>query len=484
LEEELERKVEGWLNRDIEIDLVEEVEEALHKIRKAIEKRPAVSRWLHKLQNWWYRLVGHLYSNRNKVYLVRWTGQKRPEAWEVTDQQGRSIEIRHNMHQLGFSKDYLVLGDTNFKFSFDIMLNNPFPHNPKIDAFFRKLLSGVMADYSTVYLIDRRTLKPGAKKVKAKRVRIPSETVHFSVNYDNPEGKVTIHTAHNCSACPAEWLRPYDTEKISGKPVKEELYGLIAVGQMDIGKIGKCVIDAEKGVFLEEESRFLHIEEDPTGAHTWAVGLYTYRDMLSPEKNVEDIRYVYWQSYGLSQERLTSFIYELYDSPERQRLLPVEDILEKTKQGAPFVLFCVDTGQMKAVDAYCFDEGTYMWSLQFVPRREPTPGLHPQQDGYILCTVLPYREGRYTSEIWIFDEAKLAQGPIARLGHPELLFGFTIHSVWVPEANEVTNPPYCLDIKSDYLPMLKGIKRRKHRQAITQLFEEYVFPHEYGKRKR
>ena len=484
LELDLLAKIEQWEQKEQNQELYTEVEDFFKKAAYRFRKS-WWGRLLNKGKDLVYKLFGHYFSARSNVYLIRWQGEKDLKAWRILDPEGQGIEINHNMHQIGFSRDYVLLADTNFKFSFNIMINNPFPGNPKIDAFLRRLISGVMEDYSTMYIVKRSDLQPDKESVQAQRVTIPIETVHFSADYDNPDGLITVHTAHNCSACPAEWLRSYDIRQISRQPVDTQRLGLLAVGAMDIGQIGKCVIDAKKGILQDDKTKFLHLTGQPgqpdTGAHTWAVGLYTYREMLSPERNMAQIDYVYWQCYGLSEQMLTRFIYNLYKSPRRHRIFSAEQIEEFTKKEAPFVLQCVHTKTMEVTDYYLFPKDYFMWSLQFVPRKERREDLQEQQDGYILCTVITDKpqagaQERYDSEIWIFDAARLHEGPVAKLSHPDLSFAFTIHSVWVPEASEVSPPDYSLDIETDYDAMIARMPR-KNREASRQLFREYVYPH-------
>jgi hypothetical protein len=326
-----------------------------------------------------------------------------------------------------------------------------------------------------------------SQEVKAHKGVLPMETVHFSANYDNPNGILTIHTAHNCSACPAEWIRYYDTCKSNNEPIDPEKVGLIAVGEMDISKIGKVIIDVPNRDCLESESKFLHLTgdlDDPSdpGPHTWGIGLYTYKDMLSPDRNVGKIDHIFWQAYGLSDKMLTNFMYGLYKNPKRNRTYQAEEVLTYTKKGAPFILQTVATDSMNVIDYYSFPRETFMWSLQFVPSSAVNSDVPESLNGYILCTVIGQVDQRnqssgYFSEIWIFDAANLKKGPVAKLAHDELKFAFTIHSVWVAEAAEVSNPSYKINIRNDYNEQIKHIKSRRLRRKVQSLMDQNVYPH-------
>jgi hypothetical protein len=315
---------------------------------------------------------------------------------------------------------------------------------------------------------------------------LPVETVHFSANYDNPNGVVTLHAAHNCSACPAEWVRYYDECKLHNQPIDPQRVGMLAVGEMDIGKIGKIVIDVKNRDNLEDKTVFLHLEGNPgekdPGPHTWGVGLYTYRDMLSPDKNVSEIKHIFWQAYGLNDQLLTDFMYRLYADPNRNRVYSADQMLDFTRKGAPFVLETVETNSMKVTDHYSFPNGTYMWSLQFVPSESEKNNIPDSLNGYILCTVIgelenDHQMSSFFSEIWLFDASNLKKGPVAKLYHDELQFAFTIHSVWVKEASEVTEPEYKINIKQDYNEQIKHIRRRWLRRKVQNLMTDHVYPH-------
>jgi hypothetical protein len=111
---------------------------------------------------------------------------------------------------------------------------------------------------------------------------------------------------------------------------------------MDIGKIGKVVVDATTGKLIEPETKYLYltgeVDGQITAAHTWAIGLYTYNNMLSPDENVDEIEHIFWQSYGLREDCLTTYIYDLYKDPKRSRTFKAEEMAAYTKMGARFVL--------------------------------------------------------------------------------------------------------------------------------------------------
>ncbi|RZS93481.1 carotenoid oxygenase family protein [Aquimarina brevivitae] len=481
-EKKLEERIKQWKNYESKEKAIEEVNEFFYHAQEA-KKKKSLKKMLKAIYK---KSVGHKLSNEDAVYVVIWQGEDTPQSIKILNEDGSDIQIQHNIHQIGFSKDYLILADTNFKFTLNVMMNNPFANNKKLNSFLRELLSGVQNDYSSIYIVPRNELTKGKKEVRAHKVILPVETVHFSVDYNNDNDIVTLHLAHNCSACPAEWLRHYDTRKIDGQRVDEQKVGMIAVGAMDISKIGKVRIDVKNRAVLQKESKFLHIEgnldEKDPGPHTWGIGLHTYNGILSPDSNVDKISHVFWQAYGLSDEILTEFVYRLYQSPERNRIYSAEEMLEFTKKGAPFVLQTVATEGMEVTDYYSFPENVYMWSLQFVPSSQPKDNVPEALNGYILCTVVGKTENTtkgdsYYSEIWLFDAQDLKKGPVTKLYHEKMQFAFTIHSIWVDSASSVTTPPYTINIQEDYDEQISQVKRKKLRKKVQKLMNEGVYPY-------
>ena len=104
------------------------------------------------------------------------------------------------------------------------------------------------------------------------------------------------------------------------------------------------------------------------------------------------------------------------------------------------------------------------------------------KNGYILTTVIsgvPYNETEltYQCEVWIFDANDLNKGPVCKLFHPKMSFGFTIHSAWVSETKSVSKPDYVLNVKEDYDFMIQKVKDAGLKSRIQQLFDEEVYPH-------
>jgi carotenoid cleavage dioxygenase-like enzyme len=432
---------------------------------------------------------GGEFSMENAVYLLRWTGQGPLQRWNVLDADtGKNIVIEQCMHQTNFSRDYLVLVDSSVKFALDIMENVPFPDHPWLNEVFRKLTAKTVLPETPLYLIKRSDLKKGVANVTAKKFVIPLETVHYSVDYDNPGGRVTIHTAHNSASCAAEWVRPYDflaTDPDQG--ALPNTYGLMACGELDIGRIGKFVVQGDTGKILSQqiihEKGFAGDDVGNVKAHTWAVALNTFRDIISPDVVVNKLVYNFWQCYGLDYRMMTKFMKELYEDYVH-RLIPVDDLLSYTRHGVPFCLVRQNTETMKLEDYYLFAMNQNLRSIQFVPRKRAKgerPTVHPQLDGYILCTMVngsaqDLTADQYTREVWLFDAAKLSAGPVCKLFHPDLDYSFTIHSAWVPDCQSFDGG-YSVSVRDDYEEVISHFWNADWKAEMQTFLEKNVYPH-------
>lgn len=475
-----------------------------HLLEPVVEEEHKIAQWLHGIFH-----HGHLHRDQTNtqiegittnaaslpatppsnpeedaVYLLRWNGESAPlQKWKVQDQNGKPVKIIQCMHQTTITQDYIILADATFKFSLDLLFNHPFS-DTKIDNFLRKFLTVQQLPYLDVYIIARADLNPSNDTITCKKLQqpIPLEAVHFTANYSNPNGMVTLHLAHNSAACLAEWVRTYDTMAPDGKTAPNpEVVGLISVGDMDIGRIGKVVIDAKTATivsqnYIIEKGNLDHIAQ--IGAHTWGVGLYTFRDIISANTPVNEINHIYWSCYGLDPRLLTKFMYDLYTHYEN-RIIPVETMLSLTQQGIPFVLSRQNVSTMTLEDAYTFPANAILKSIQFVPKSGNNSLIDPQMNGYIFTTEVvnyPNADGdNYLCEIWIFDAGNLQQGPICVLNHPELNYAFTLHSAWTATIGPSPRN-YKINIREDYDPLIKQLEPAFRQPQIQQLFNQFVYP--------
>ncbi|HAS40384.1 MAG TPA: hypothetical protein DCS93_07895 [Microscillaceae bacterium] len=473
---------------NIEKELLDEVEST--SIWKKLSR---FFKWIWKKIKSWFKKET---ETEDEVYLMKWQGQEEINKWKLIDQDNNTLVIPQCMHQITLTEDYVVLLDNSFKFTLDILINDPFPHNPTISAFIREILAAPMLPYVDVYIVPRANLDPSQEIVRVKKLKqpVPLECVHLSSNYANKskdgsaQNEITLYMAHNSAACMAEWLRSYDKLGInSTEAVDPYLLGLFAVGGMDIGRMGKVVIDVDnaeinqdKTVYLSETGNLNDLKN--VGAHTWELGLYTFRDLISPNTNIDYIQDMYYVCYGADPRMLTEFIKKLYDN-YKNRKIPVADIIKYTSEGIPPVITRLNTDTMKLEDFYQLEMNYNLRSIQFCPKRRANPADSPvplTQDGYVVCTLInPINdEGNttYRREIWIFDGANLAQGPVCVLGADTLDYTFPLHSLWVEDIqNNISD--YNINIRDDYNEVIDTILLPWRREKMQKFFDQYVYPH-------
>ncbi|MDX1520348.1 MAG: carotenoid oxygenase family protein, partial [Anaerolineae bacterium] len=229
----------------------------------------------------------------NFVYLIKWNTEGNFNRWQIMDEAGQPVAIHQTMHQIQVTKKYVIVMDTAFKFDFDQLFSNPFPENKGIERLLRKLVTGPQAPVSTMYIIDRADLVNGQQphnypdkknefkdvpQVRAKKLIVPLEAIHFLANYDGPnEDEIVLYLAHNSADCVAEWLREYDTLAFrDDQPVPNDLVGMV-VDPADIGHLGRYIIDGKNGALLSSKvigQPGAPPGQDPDIPHTWGIGLY------------------------------------------------------------------------------------------------------------------------------------------------------------------------------------------------------------------
>ena len=417
------------------------------------------------------------------VYLIRWDGKGELERWKLVLPDGTPARIEQTVHQVGITRDYVVLMDTSLKFGLEQILNNPLPFSKEAERVLRSLLTRPQLPDTTLYVVRRSDLVAGQHpasnaaevSVRAQKVTLPMEAGHFLVDYENPQNCITLHTAHECATDVSEWVRRYDRSAYSPHAsLPAELEGMISVGAMDVGRLGKYVINAETGQVIESVVGL-------DARRMWGLGLYTLPGHPTAQQPPSQIAHLYWQSLGFWRELLPEFIYHLYkDYP--YRVIPVDQVLQVPDQGKgrPSCLMRLDTETMTIADAYEFpllnaDQNGWdthvVNSPQFVPQapaQDTTEGdTKSAIQGFLVCPVV----SQTRKEIWIFAADNLAKGPCCKLSHPSLNFGYTIHSIWLPQIAPRTSS-YGIPVRQDYEPIV-----RSKSPEIQQLFEQEIYPH-------
>ena len=422
-------------------------------------------------------------GRKNTTFLMRWNGLEKVEKWKIT-YRGNPVKIKSTVHQMGISKDYIILTETSFK----LVLENFMPSLKfssltfKTFNFFRHYLTFPQSPSTTFYIIPRVQLswvKPGGL-IKAEKFKIQGECNHYLVDYDNPNDKITIHAALNKAADAAEFIHQNDTSPFSNREPRE-LAGMFS-NVMAVNRPAIYVVNGKTGRIEQEE--ILEFEESKH--FTWSIGLYAYRDNL-PTQKFEDI---YWLGFGAWPDIQTQFMYDLYkDYVHRE--MPLDELMKVTKQGVPTILCRLHINRhtkpmLSIADAYKIPGQYFANSPQFIPRKDSTGST----DGYIVCTAIysdnpisePEDESRQNapwsnnSELWIFDAGNLKQGPLCRLSHPKLNFSFTIHTTWMKD--RAPSPAREYSVRQDFEELVRKatqynpLYNPEDKQKIVDLFEE------------
>jgi len=401
----------------------------------------------------------------NFVYLIRWDGHNHLERWKLVLPDGSPVKIQQTIHQIGISQDYVVLMDTAFITGIEQIINNPIPENKQLEQLLRDVLEKPPNPDSVIYIVRRQDLTRGQYlalgeeevEVVAQQLTLPMEAAHFLMDYDNPNGQITLHIAHICAWNVAEWIHPYDISPYQSHSFLPQRIHAMESSEMDISRLGRYVIDAEQAELVKSQL----IYETP---FTWGTGLYAFLDRLPSGNPPSQLDNIYWASLGLWEELMTQFGVESFED-YKYRVIPINEVLALARKGMPSCLFRVNTQEMVLADHYQFPTGYIGSSPQFIPRQNAQGG---STDGYLLCTVFTPDN----SEFWLFDGNHLSQGPVCKLSHRSLNFGFSLHTTWLPTIGP-RQAQYHIPVSLDY----QAIINQQSDPMIKQLFEQEVYPH-------
>lgn len=425
----------------------------------------------------------------SELRLVHWKGGKL-NSWRVVDAaNGVGIAIDQTMHQMDLTKDYILITDSTLKFAMDLLVSLPFGHHDRLNDLLRRITTHTIRPRTPCYLIRRADLTRDAESVSAVHFELPHETIHFSLDYRNPDDRITLYTGHNSATCGGEWVRPFDRLAIDpNRPPAADRIGGMATSVMDISRMGKYIIRGTDGKILDEKTRYEKgfpgdRVEDVHGPHTWGAGLATYRGQDSPTEKPDRILQLYQLFDGLDGEVLTQFIYRLYaNHGGEQGVVPTEKLLAYHRHGVPGCLCRVDTETLTLADHYLAGAGEQIRSLQFIPRRREgavPEGADPATDGYIAALVMVRHPNGdptgYSRQLYLFDAADLAGGPVCRLTHDDLAWSQTIHGAYV----ESIAPPtlnYRVDVKEDHEWVVDRFVNAEKQQRMRAFLREAVYP--------
>jgi Retinal pigment epithelial membrane protein len=442
------------------------------------------------------------------------------EKWRLVLPSGEPVIIQQAIHQMALTEDYIIVGDIAFKielsqifapFLFGGIRKYSVQIGYWLSLVFLKLVQPL--PYANLYLVKRSDLDlpipAGAQRtLTAIKIVLPREVSHFVTDYRNPDGKITLMSAHNGGWDVTEWIGEYDEsvnpdceatpaitkgiEALAGvnkglppvtptKCLRREFRGF-QPSPVDLNSMARYTIDADTGAVLT--ANFLSdIGDNPSKRNTWSVSVNTHRNLNrdSELETGEKITSLYWMGWGFTWETIPKRIYRAYRDRDN-RVIPVEGL---PQSDMPASLLRLDTARMEIADSFEFPIGYLARSPQFIPSKDPCPpGKDPATHGYIVCVIMSDAEPNNPhtvaqDEIWIFHADDFKGKPIYRLSHPDINLGLTIHSTWIPtiefgkypEAERQAMRKATLD--RDFNPVVQA-KIFPHTKT---LFREVVYPH-------
>ncbi|BAZ52771.1 hypothetical protein NIES4103_54360 [Nostoc sp. NIES-4103] len=453
-------------------------------------------------------------------------------TWEMILPDGQTVSPDQTIHQMAITENYIIFMDIAFKIeipqifspflldrlSWIDQLGNFLKLNLLL-TFIRNFLRISVLDkykekgvtenilklgtciysillrlippepYTNLYIVPRQSLskrhqnhlnsanseQESNKKIRVKKVTLPREVSHFTVDYKNPENKIILHVGHNNGSDVTEWVSKYDLSARKNK-LRQELAGMI-VGTMDLGCLGRYVIDAEAGVISDAK-----VISDPR--FTWSLSVYTRRELCheSINETADKVKNIYWMSWGFSWETIPERIYRAYKDAKFRHI----HYTELPEDYKPTQLLRLDAEKMEIVDCFEFPYGHFACTPQFIPSSLPCPeDKDPSIHGYIVCVVLadnPEDPNQPQDEFWILHADDFNNNPVYRLRAPSdnssLNIGLTIHSTWLEEINkekyteDERRKKRQISVYEDYTELIKDSNLQ-----IKELFEEIIYPH-------
>jgi Retinal pigment epithelial membrane protein len=381
------------------------------------------------------------------VRLMRWDGYHDLESWTVVDKNGAEIEIKQSIHELVFTRDYILLADTAFVAGTEM---------------FTPWKSAKLPDEKTiVHIIDRRDLISSKKTVTSKQVVVDNPCIHLMPEYENPNDQITVYMLHTPATNTAEILRSYDRD-LNGNLFPKHLIGYGTLPVLDLSSIGKHIIDATRSEVRSSE----YISEMP---YCWGPYLYTYMGRQTKPFHGQDLFIMF---KGFSRDILPKRIFNAYkDVGKRQ--VPLEKMVGSKGLHHNNSICRITTKDFAIADAYVFPDRVLLYTIATLDSK------NQDGTGYVIAGVATNQvAGKQSSghEYWIFNDSDLAKGPICKLGHESLNNSTLFHAVYIPKtvAKELDQKKvsYHVPIREDY----PKEELEKWDSSVLECFEEVIYP--------
>ena len=396
-------------------------------------------------------LVNYQYkqpTGEHPVKLMRWDGYHEFESWLVVDENGAEIEIKQSIHELVFTRDYILLADTASVAGTEMLMpwvNAPLPY-----------------DKTVVYIVDRWDMKSGVKTVIAKRVEVDEPCIHLISEYENPGDKITVYMLHTPATNTAEILRSGDRD-LNGNLFPEHLVGYGTLPVLDLDSVGKHVIDAAKPAVEKSE----YIAEMP---YCWGPYLYSYMGRQVKPYTGQDLFVMF---KGFSKDMLPGRIFNAYKDV-KNRWVPIGEMIGGKGMQHNNSICRISTEKFAIADAYVFPDRVLLYTIACLDSKSEGDA------GYVIAGVVTDQAAGERSsghEYWLFDATNLAKGPVCKLGHESLNNSTLFHTVYIPR--ELAKQ---LDQKkvSYHVPLREDYPRGELEQwnaSVLNAFEQVIWPY-------
>lgn len=339
--------------------------------------------------------------------VLCWSGDGTIKRVPLLTPDGQPLSISQNAHQLCVTRHHLVILDAAGTIEL-AKLNSP-PNSVEAGV------AVAPRPDSSLFIVDRNELRTTTGTAIARRAVVPHEAGHFMVDYDSTPSRLVVHIPHTSASDFAEWIQPYDTHPRTGEDVRRDLVNAITPVCYDAGVVGRYEIDATTGDVLDQST----FHDD----WTWGSGGLTARNPNTPNGTLGDL---FHANSGFPTDLAVERVYAGFvDHPHR--LVGTDEL---PWDGIPSNVVRIDHDAGRVVDGYWFPGDRFAWTPTFVPRNGTASG---SADGYLVVVVFSdeVTDESAGTELWVFDAARLAAGPIAKLGRPDLQVPMTLHSVWL-----------------------------------------------------
>ena len=381
------------------------------------------------------------------TFLLRWDGKGDFERWLIVSEEGEPIEIEQSIHELVFSKNYILLADTAFVTGTEMF--TPWKSAP------------LPKEKTIVYIVDRRALKPNSNRITAKRMEVNEACIHLLAEYEDMDDSITVYMLHTPATNTAELIQEHDRD-LDGRYFSKPLIGYGTLPVLDLSSVGKHVFDMKQGT----APRSQYLAQMP---YTWGPYLYTYLGAKTSPFHGQDLFVMF---KGFSKEILPERIFKAYKDVD-SRKVSLEQMVggEGLKHNSSICR--IVTTDFKIADAYVFPDRVLPLTIACLDATDT-------QSGYVIAGIVTdiHIDGNSSGhEYWLFRADDLAGGPICKLGHPSLNNSTLFHGVFLPNSKVFkttsNSQPYHISLRDDY----PEHELNKWGDEIVSLFHNVIFPY-------